>query len=84
MLDPRLLVTARQRLSVSISRLLSRRLARIPVERVAGIAAVRYDSASQWINSSPNEDVPLEPSTEPNAAVSHACGRSRANFAVAL
>ena len=60
-LDPRLLVAARQRLGIPISRLLSRRLARIPVERITGIAAVRYGSASHWINSSPGEDVPLEP-----------------------
>lgn len=61
-LDPRILVAERRRLGVPFSQLLTRRLVCIPVERVAGLPAVRYDSASHWINSSPGEsDVPLTP-----------------------
>ncbi len=63
-LDPRLLVEARARLGVPVSRLLARRLVRIPLERLAGRAAVRLDSQTHWINSSPGEDVPLEPPSE--------------------
>jgi hypothetical protein len=51
-------------LGVPVSRLLTRRLARIPLERVAGLAAVRLDSKSHRINSSPGEDVPLKPPSE--------------------
>jgi hypothetical protein len=60
-LDPTLLVDARRRMGVPFSRLLQRRLARIPVERLAGMRAVVYNSATHWINSSPGEDVPLTP-----------------------
>jgi hypothetical protein len=63
-LDPRRLAAARRELGVPLSRLLERRLARIPVERLAGTPAVVYDSASHWINSSPGEDVPLTPPEE--------------------
>lgn len=63
-LDPRHLVSARRRLGVPLSRLLERRVARIPVERFSGIPAVVYNSASHWINSSPAEDVPLTPPDE--------------------
>src|SRR5882724_4547859 len=45
-LDPRHLVAARRRLGVPFSRLLERRLLRIPVERIAGTPAVVYDSAT--------------------------------------
>jgi hypothetical protein len=60
-LDPALLVAARRRLGIPFSRLLERRVARIPIERLSGRPAVVYDSASHWINSSPGEDVPLTP-----------------------
>jgi len=61
-LDPRLLVKERQRLGVPFSQLLTRRLLRIPIERIAGLPAARYDSASHWINSSPGDaTVPLTP-----------------------
>jgi hypothetical protein len=63
-LDPRHLVNARRRLGVPFSRLLERRVARIPVERLAGMPAVVYNSATHWINSSPGEDVPLTPPDE--------------------
>ncbi len=48
-------------MGVPFSRLLTRRVVRIPVERLAGRSAVNYDSASHWINSSPGEDVPPTP-----------------------
>ncbi len=60
-LDPRLLVEARLRLGVPFSRLLERKVVRIPVERIAGLPAVEYDSRTHWINSRPGEDVPLHP-----------------------
>ena len=64
-LDPRLLVAERRTLGVSFSRLLQRRLVCIPTERIQGLPAVRYDSVSHWINSSPGEvDVPLTPPAE--------------------
>jgi hypothetical protein len=63
-LDPVHLVEARQRLGVPFSRLLERRVVRIPVERIARSRAVVYDSSSHWINSSPGGDVPLAPPAE--------------------
>lgn len=60
-LDPRLLVAARRRLGLPLSKLLERRVARIPIDRIAHVPAVVYDSASHWINSAPGEDVPLTP-----------------------
>jgi len=61
-LDPRLLIAERRRLEIPFSQLLTRRLVCIPVERLAGRSAVRYDSASHWINSSPGDpNVPLSP-----------------------
>jgi hypothetical protein len=60
-LDPALLVAARRRLGVPFSRLLERRVARIPIERLADLPAAVYDSATHWINSSPGEDVPAAP-----------------------
>jgi hypothetical protein len=60
-LDPALLVAARRQLGLPLSRLLERRVARIPIDRIAGAPAVVYDSASHWINSAPGEDVPLTP-----------------------
>ena len=62
-LDPVHLVQARQRLGVPFSRLLERRVVRIPVERIRSKAVV-YDSRSHWINSSPGQDVPLTPPEE--------------------
>lgn len=64
-LDPRKLVDERRRLGVPFSQLLTRRLLCIPVERLSTLPAVRYDSSSHWINSSPGDaDVPLEPPAE--------------------
>jgi hypothetical protein len=60
-LDPTLLAAARRRLGLPPSKLLERRVARIPIDRIAGAPAVVYDSASHWINSAPGEDVPLTP-----------------------
>lgn len=60
-LDPALLAAARRRLGLPLSRLLERRVARIPIDRIANAPAVVYDSASHWINSAPGEDVPLTP-----------------------
>jgi hypothetical protein len=60
-LDPRQLADARRRLGLPLSKLLERRIARIPIDRIADAPAVVYDSASHWINSAPGEDVPLTP-----------------------
>jgi len=60
-LDPVLLVQARLRLGVAFSRLLERKVVRIPVERLAGLPAVVYDSRTHWRNSRPGEDVPEVP-----------------------
>jgi len=60
-LDPNLLAAARRRLGLPLSKLLERRVARIPIDRLAGRPAVVYDSATHWINSAPGEDVPLTP-----------------------
>ena len=56
------MVAERRRLGVPFSQLLKRRLVRIPVDRIATLPAVRYDSKSHWINSSPGDSsVPLTP-----------------------
>lgn len=60
-LDPARLVQARRRLEVPFSRLLERRVVRIPVKRIADQAAVVYNSRSHWLNSRPGEDVPATP-----------------------
>ena len=60
-LDPRKLVAARRGLGVPFSRLLERRLARIPVERIGDLPAVRYASTTHWINSLPGVAASLEP-----------------------
>lgn len=61
-LDPALLVDARRRLGLPSSNLLQRSLLRIPLERIAGQAAVVYEARSHWRNSRPGmEDVPEEP-----------------------
>ena len=61
-LDPRLLATERRELGVPFSQLLTRRLVRIPIDRIAGLPAVRYAGASLWLNSSPGDSsVPRTP-----------------------
>jgi hypothetical protein len=60
-LDPVLLVQARLRLGLAFSRLLERKVLRIPVERLAGLPAVVYDSRTHWRNSRPGQDVPEAP-----------------------
>ncbi|UQX89284.1 hypothetical protein M6D93_04585 [Jatrophihabitans telluris] len=60
-LDPVQLVRARKRLGVPSSHLLQRRVARIPVDRIAHRAAVIYDSRSHWLNSRPGETVRSSP-----------------------
>jgi len=61
-LDPACLVAERRKLGVPFSNLLQRRVLRIPIERLAGLPAVRYNSATHWINSSPGDaSVPLTP-----------------------
>jgi hypothetical protein len=60
-LDPVHLVQTRKELGLPSSRLLQRRIVRIPVERLIGRNAVVYNSATHWINSSPGEDVALSP-----------------------
>ena len=54
-LDPRLLVAERLRLGVPFSQLLTRRLLRIPIDRIAHLPAVIYNSRSHWLNSSPGD-----------------------------
>ena len=64
-LDPSHLVAARRKLGVPFSNLLTRRVLRIPVERIAALPAVRYHSSTHWINSSPGDpSVPLAPPEE--------------------
>lgn len=60
-LDPSRLVEARRRLGIPFSRLLERRVLRIPVGRIDGLPAVQYDARSHWLNSRPGEDVPATP-----------------------
>lgn len=61
-LDPTRLVEARRRLGMPVSSLLQRSVLRIPLERIAGQAAVVYDSSSHWRNSRPDlVDVPELP-----------------------
>jgi len=64
-IDPRRLVAARRRLGVAFSKLLQRRVVRIPVDRIAGSAAAVYDSRTHWINSAPGDaTVASEPPAE--------------------
>ena len=63
-LDPAQLVRARRRLGVPFSRLLERRVVRIPVERIADQPAVVYDSRTHWLNSRPGEAVRATPPAE--------------------
>ena len=61
-LDPAHLVAVRRQLGVPFSILLTRRVLRIPAERIAKLKAVRYNSKSHWINSSPGDpSVPIAP-----------------------
>jgi hypothetical protein len=61
-LNPQLLVTERRKNGIPFSRLLERRLVKIPAERIAKLPAVSYFSKTHWINSSPGEaGVPLTP-----------------------
>ena len=60
-LDPVHLIEARKRLGVPFSRLLERRVARIPVQRIAHQPAVVYDTRSHWLNSRPGEKVRSTP-----------------------
>ena len=60
-LDPVHLIQARKRLGVPYSRLLERRVVRIPVQRIAHQPAVVYDSRSHWLNSRPGEKVRSTP-----------------------
>ena len=64
-LDPVHLIQARKRLGVPYSRLLERRVVRIPVQRIAHQPAVVYDSRSHWLNSRPGEKArPAPPEDE--------------------
>jgi hypothetical protein len=60
-LDPLNLIQARKRLGVPFSHLLERRVARIPVQRIANQPAVIYDSRSHWLNSRPGEKIRSTP-----------------------
>jgi hypothetical protein len=60
-LDPARLVEARRRLGVPFSRLLERKVVRIPAERIVGLPAAVYDSRTHWLNSRPGQDVPATP-----------------------
>ena len=61
-LDPRHLVEERRRLGVAFSNLFSRRLLRIPVERIAELPATRYVATTHWLNSRPHDpNVPTAP-----------------------
>ena len=72
-LDPRLLVAARERLGISSSTLLQRRILRIPIEHLAGHRLVRYTGLTRWINSSPGEDVPVAPPAHEFEPMDPAC-----------
>ena len=64
-LNPARLLVERRRLGVPFSNLLTRRILRIPLDRVAGHRAVAYSSTVHWTNSSPNDPtVPTEPPLE--------------------
>ena len=65
-LDPARLVEARRRLGLPVSNLLLRSVLRIPVERIAGMPAVVYDTRSHWRNSRPDarEVAELPPSSD--------------------
>jgi hypothetical protein len=60
-LDPTHLIQARKRLGLPFSRLLERRVVRIPVQRIASQSAVVYDGRSHWLNSRPGGNAPAAP-----------------------
>ena len=61
-LDPSHLATARRKLGIALAGLMTRRVLRIPVDRIAHLPAVRYNSSTHWINSSPGDpNVSLTP-----------------------
>lgn len=61
-LHPKHLVAERRKLGVPFSRLLERRVAQIPVDRLIGLPCVSYRGASHWRNSSPGDaSVPHTP-----------------------
>jgi len=61
-LDPALLLAERRRLGVPFSNLLTRRILRIPLERVAGHPCIAYTATVHWANSAPNDPTaPMEP-----------------------
>jgi len=61
-LDPALLLAERRRLGVPFSNLLTRRILRIPLERVATHPCIAYTATVHWANSAPNDStVPMEP-----------------------
>ena len=64
-LDPRLLIAERKRLGIPLSRLQTRQLLAIPVERLHGQRCVLFVSNRHWINSRPGDpNVPLAPPVE--------------------
>ena len=64
-LDPRLLIAERKRLGIPLSRLQTRQLLAIPIERLAGRRCVSFASKTHWINSRPGDpNVPLVPPIE--------------------
>jgi hypothetical protein len=62
-LDPALLLAERRRLGVPVSNLLSRRVLRIPLERVAGHPCIAYTATVHWANSAPHD--PTAPTAPP-------------------
>ena len=62
-LNPALLLKERRRLGVPVSNLLSRRVLRIPLDRVAHLRCINYTATVHWTNSAPHN--PSAPSTPP-------------------
>lgn len=61
-LDPALLMAERRRLGVPFSNLLTRRVLRIPLDRVAHLPCVAYTATVHWANSAPHDpSVPMAP-----------------------
>jgi hypothetical protein len=54
-LDPAHLLAERSRLGIPFSNLLTRRVLRIPLDRIAGYPAVTYSGTVHWANSSPHD-----------------------------
>ncbi len=64
-LDPRLLIAERKRLGIPLSRLQTRQLVAIPIERLKDLRCVSFVSTTHWINSRPGDpNVPLVPPQE--------------------